>query len=122
MKKWFVFHVIFKILLTVFNQSYNCQTSHCLGRNLLPKPPLSLPSLVMSKRGVIFRILNGFWPIEKAVPSIAGPTLCWLLPTSRPTYQSVVNRCRASALGACELKIEHRTGPRLATATKRVHQ
>ena len=39
-------HVIFKILLTVFNQSYNCQTSHYLGRNLLPKPLLSLPSLV----------------------------------------------------------------------------
>ena len=37
--------MIFKILLTVFNQSYNCQTSHCLGRNLLPKPLLSLPSL-----------------------------------------------------------------------------
>ena len=45
-KKWFVFHVIFKILLTVFNQSYNCQTSHCLGRNLLPKPLPSLPSLL----------------------------------------------------------------------------
>ena len=38
MKKWFVFHVIFKILLTVFNQSYNCQTSDYLGRNRLPKP------------------------------------------------------------------------------------
>ena len=36
----------FKILLTVFNQSYNCQTSHCLGRNRLPKPLLMLPSLV----------------------------------------------------------------------------
>ena len=48
MKKWFVFHVIFKILLTVFNQSYNCQTSHYLGRNLLPKPLLSLPSLLLT--------------------------------------------------------------------------
>ena len=28
----------FKILLTVFNQSYNCQTSDYLGRNRLPKP------------------------------------------------------------------------------------
>ena len=36
----------FKILLTVFNQSYNCQTSHNLGRNRLPKPFLILPSLV----------------------------------------------------------------------------
>ena len=35
----------FKILLTVFNQSYNCQTSHYLGRNRLPKPFLILPSL-----------------------------------------------------------------------------
>ena len=35
----------FKILLTVFNQSYNCQTSHYLGRNWLPKPFLLLPSL-----------------------------------------------------------------------------
>ena len=35
----------FKILLTVFNQSYNCQTSHYLGRNWLPKPFLILPSL-----------------------------------------------------------------------------
>ena len=36
----------FKILLTVFNQSYNCQTSHYLGRNRRPKPFLILPSLV----------------------------------------------------------------------------
>ena len=36
----------FKILLTVFNQSYSCQTSHYLGRNRLPKPFLILPSLV----------------------------------------------------------------------------
>ena len=36
----------FKILLTVFNQSYNCQTSHYLGRNRLPKPFLILPSLI----------------------------------------------------------------------------
>ena len=36
----------FKILLTVFNQSCNCQTSHYLGRNRLPKPFLILPSLV----------------------------------------------------------------------------
>ena len=35
----------FKTLLTVFNQSYNCQTSHYLGRNRLPKPLLMLPSL-----------------------------------------------------------------------------
>ena len=37
----------FKILLTVFNQSYNCQTSHYLGRNRLPKPFLILPSLLL---------------------------------------------------------------------------
>ena len=35
----------FKILLTVFNQSYNCQSSHYLGRNWLLKPFLILPSL-----------------------------------------------------------------------------
>ena len=35
----------FKILLTVFNQSYNCQTSHYLSRHRLPKPFLILPSL-----------------------------------------------------------------------------
>ena len=34
-----------KILLTAFSQSYNCQTSHYLGRNWLPKPFLILPSL-----------------------------------------------------------------------------
>ena len=37
----------FKILLTVFNQSYNCQTSHYLGRNRLPNAFLMLPSLLM---------------------------------------------------------------------------
>ena len=37
----------FKILLTVFNQSYNCQTSHYLDRNRLPKPFLILPSLLI---------------------------------------------------------------------------
>ena len=36
----------YKILLTVFNQSYNCQTSHYLGRNRLLKPFLILPSLI----------------------------------------------------------------------------
>ena len=36
----------FKILLTVFNQSYNCHTSHYLGRNRLPNAFLMLPSLV----------------------------------------------------------------------------
>jgi hypothetical protein len=35
----------FKILLTVFNQSYNCQTSHYLGRKGLPNAFLMLPSL-----------------------------------------------------------------------------
>ena len=35
----------FKILLTVFNQSYNCQTSHYLGRNQLSKLFQILPSL-----------------------------------------------------------------------------
>ena len=39
----------FKILLTVFNQSYNCQTSHYLGRNWLPKTFLLLPSLGITK-------------------------------------------------------------------------
>ena len=33
-------------MLTVFNQRYNCQTSHYLGRNQLPKSFLTLPSLV----------------------------------------------------------------------------
>ena len=41
----------FKILLTAFNQSYNCQTSHNVGRNRLPKPFLILPSLVQTQSG-----------------------------------------------------------------------
>ena len=44
MKKCFVYHVISNFV-TVFNQSYNCQTSHYLGRNRLPRPCLMLPSL-----------------------------------------------------------------------------
>ena len=39
----------FKIWLTVFNQSYNCQTSHYLSRNQLPDAFLMLPSLHPSK-------------------------------------------------------------------------
>ena len=35
----------FKFLLTVFNQSYNCQTSHYQSRNRLPNAFLMLPSL-----------------------------------------------------------------------------
>ena len=31
--------------VTVFDQSYNCQTSHYLGRNRLPEPLLFLLSL-----------------------------------------------------------------------------
>jgi hypothetical protein len=33
-----------------FNQRYNCQTSHYLGRNRLPKPFLILPSLVIAMK------------------------------------------------------------------------
>ena len=40
----------FKILLTVFNQSYNCQTSHYLGRNRLPKPFLILNTRYKRKK------------------------------------------------------------------------
>ena len=46
----------FKILLTVYNQSYNCQTSHYLGRNQLPKPFLMLPSLWFSITNEILTI------------------------------------------------------------------
>ena len=42
----------FKILLTVFNQSYNCQTSYYLGRNRLPKHFLILPSLDQGKQSI----------------------------------------------------------------------
>ena len=45
MKKMVCLLCDFKILLTVFNQSCNCQTSHYLGRNRLPKHLLMLPSL-----------------------------------------------------------------------------
>ena len=45
----------FKILLTVFNHSYNCQTSHYLGRNWLPEPFLILPSLIEIFNFVIVR-------------------------------------------------------------------
>ena len=49
MKKMVCLPIDFKILLTGFNQSYNCQASHYLGRNRLPKPSLILPSLVLIK-------------------------------------------------------------------------
>ena len=48
LKEFQVLHFLlcdFKNLLTVFNQSYNCQTNHYLGRNRLPKPFQILPSL-----------------------------------------------------------------------------
>ena len=43
----------FQILLTVFNQSHNCQTSHYLGRNRLLKTFLILPSLVWSHSSLL---------------------------------------------------------------------
>ena len=43
---------VFNIFLTVFNQSYNCQTSHYLGRNRLPKHFLILPSLDQGKQSI----------------------------------------------------------------------
>ena len=43
----------FKILQTVFNQSYNCQTRQYLGKNRLQKPFLILPSLVTTAIGVV---------------------------------------------------------------------
>ena len=43
-----LFTMWFLDFVTVFNQSYNCQTSHYLGRNRLPKPRLAvLPFLVL---------------------------------------------------------------------------
>ena len=41
-----LFTMWFQDFVTVFNQSYNCQTSHYLGRNRLPEPLLLLLSLV----------------------------------------------------------------------------
>ena len=41
-----LFTMWFLDFVTAFNQSYNCQTSHYLGRNWLPKPVLILPSLL----------------------------------------------------------------------------
>ena len=52
----------FKVLLTGFNQSYNCQTSRYLGTNRLPKPFLILPSLVflaMQLRKKMLKIMEG---------------------------------------------------------------
>ena len=46
----------FKILLTVFNLSYNCKTSHYLGRNQLLKPFLILPFLPIIYLLNIFQI------------------------------------------------------------------
>ena len=41
-----LFTMWFQDFVTVFNQSYNCQTSHYLGRNQLPNAFLMLLSLV----------------------------------------------------------------------------
>ena len=43
-----LFTMWFLDFVTVFNQSYNCQTSHYLGRNRLPEPLLLLLSLGMA--------------------------------------------------------------------------
>ena len=53
-KKCFFLPCDFKILLTVFNQSYNCQTSHYLGRNQLPNAFLMLPSLIAAQQQGVF--------------------------------------------------------------------
>ena len=37
----------FQDFVTVFNQSYNCQTSHCLGRNRLPNACLIVLSYLV---------------------------------------------------------------------------
>ena len=37
-----LFTMWFQDFVTVFNQSYNCQTSHCLGRNRPPNARLSI--------------------------------------------------------------------------------
>ena len=42
MWKFFLFTMWFQDFVTVFNQSYNCQTSHCLGRNRPPNARLSI--------------------------------------------------------------------------------
>ena len=42
MWKNFLFTMWFQDFVTVFNQSYNCQTSHCLGRNRPPSARLSI--------------------------------------------------------------------------------
>ena len=54
----------FKILLTVFNQIYNYQTSHYLGRNQLLKPFLILPSLVP--------FVKFYWFMSKLVSNFTG--------------------------------------------------
>ena len=72
----------FKILLTVFNQSYNCQTSHYLGRNRLPKAFLMLPSLSKSNRqdAEFAASIKMLWNLEKSLEKdlshcVRSPTL-----------------------------------------------
>ena len=72
----------FKILLTVFNQSYNCQTSHYLGRNQLPKAFLMLPSLSKSNRqdAEFAASIKMLWNLEKSLEKdlshcVRSPTL-----------------------------------------------
>ena len=53
-----LFTMWFLDFVTVFNQSYNCQTSHYLGRNRLPKPFLILPSLVSTLEKETFLLFS----------------------------------------------------------------
>ena len=47
MWKKILFTMWFQDFVTDFNQSYNCQTSHCLGRNRPPNARLSVLSWVL---------------------------------------------------------------------------
>ena len=66
----------FKIWLTVFNQRYNCQTSHYLGRNRLPNAFLMLPSLCKWKLSMssIVRLWKRVWK-ENRFPGKVEPIL-----------------------------------------------
>ena len=62
MWKNFLFTMWFQDFVTDFNQSYNCQTSHCLGRNRPPNARLSIllfdPCIRLYNRAEILKIIT----------------------------------------------------------------
>ena len=109
----------FKILLTVFNQSYNCQTSHYLSRNRLPKPFLILPSqgktLLWSCTGPVLAM---YWPCTGLQCVVYKKDFCFPLRFGEDLFYEIPHTLDGIVVVAVVSLLQNKTWARVLYTTQ----